>query len=345
MNRGKMRTATPSTARAINDRLALDLLLTQGPLTAPQLKTLTGLSRPTVSDLIERLQAGGLIEVHGTAGGDRRGPNAKLYRIVAGRAHVAGVAVSREAVHAAVADLTGATVGDTTRKAGGDLAEVIAATVAEAAGGRTIDAVVVGVPGVVDPRTGDMLVAAMLPGWRPSLLADLRERLGTPVTLDNEVNLAALAEQREGAAAGRDDFLMLWLHEGVGGAVVLGGRPRQGASGGAGEIGFLGSPLGPICDLLTREEAVRLDVAELARRVVQAAFPGVAVLDPGLVVLAGDTGREGGAELAALVEEGLAAVAPVPTEVRATQVEGDPVVKGAVATALCTARDTVFGAP
>src|SRR5690606_41507788 len=91
MNRGKMRTATPSTARAINDRLALDLLLTQGPLTAPQLKTLTGLSRPTVSDLIERLQAGGLIEVHGTAGGDRRGPNAKLYRIVAGRAHVAGV--------------------------------------------------------------------------------------------------------------------------------------------------------------------------------------------------------------------------------------------------------------
>lgn len=48
--------ASPSTARAINDRLALRLLQQDGPLTATQLKTLTGLSRPTVADLVERLQ-------------------------------------------------------------------------------------------------------------------------------------------------------------------------------------------------------------------------------------------------------------------------------------------------
>ncbi|MFC6675353.1 ROK family transcriptional regulator [Nonomuraea ferruginea] len=223
-----MRTATPSTARAINDRLALDLLLEQGPLTAPQLKTLTGLSRPTVSDLIERLQAGGLVEAHGMTGGDRRGPNAKLYRIVAGRAHVAGVGVRRDAIHAVVTDLAGTTVGTRTREAGGDLAEQVAAAVTEAAAGRAVDAVAVGVPGVVDPRTGDMLEASMLPGWRPGLLGDLRARLAAPVVLENEVNLAALAEHREGAAAGRDDFVMLWLDEGIGAAVVLGGRPRQG---------------------------------------------------------------------------------------------------------------------
>lgn len=345
MKRGKMRTATPSTARAINDRLALDLLLEQGPLTAPQLKTLTGLSRPTVSDLIERLQAGGLVEAHGMTGGDRRGPNAKLYRIVAGRAHVAGVGVRRDAIHAVVTDLAGTTVGTRTREAGGDLAEQVAAAVAEAAAGRAVDAVAVGVPGVVDPRTGDMLEASMLPGWRPGLLGDLRARLAAPVVLENEVNLAALAEHREGAAAGRDDFVMLWLDEGIGAAVVLGGRPRQGASGGAGEIGFLGSSAGSICDLLTRQEVSRLDLGELSRRVVLAAFPGVAVLDPGLVVLAGDTGREGGAELASRVADGLAAVAPVPTEVRVTEVEGDPVVKGAVVTALTMARDAIFGAP
>lgn len=51
---GAVQTADPTMARAINDRLALDLLLERGPLTAPQLRTLTGLSRPTVSDLIER---------------------------------------------------------------------------------------------------------------------------------------------------------------------------------------------------------------------------------------------------------------------------------------------------
>lgn len=49
--------ASPSTARAINDRLALRLMQDQGPLTAGQLKQLTGLSRPTVADLVERLAA------------------------------------------------------------------------------------------------------------------------------------------------------------------------------------------------------------------------------------------------------------------------------------------------
>ena len=70
-----MKTATPSTARAINDRLALDLLLERGPLTAPQVRALTGLSRPTVSDLIERLQVNGLIEVAADVRpGDSGGP-------------------------------------------------------------------------------------------------------------------------------------------------------------------------------------------------------------------------------------------------------------------------------
>lgn len=48
--------ASSITARAINDRVALDLLQGEGPLTAGQLKTLTGLSRPSVADLVERLQ-------------------------------------------------------------------------------------------------------------------------------------------------------------------------------------------------------------------------------------------------------------------------------------------------
>lgn len=81
---GAMKTATPAMARAINDRLALDLLLERGPLSAPQLRELTGLSRPTVSDLIERLTQSGLIEVTGESGEDRRGPNARVYGLVAG---------------------------------------------------------------------------------------------------------------------------------------------------------------------------------------------------------------------------------------------------------------------
>ncbi|HBF78376.1 MAG TPA: ROK family transcriptional regulator, partial [Streptomyces sp.] len=97
--------ASPSTARAINDRLALRLLQQDGPLTAGQLKTLTGLSRPTVADLVDRLQEAGLVRVVGESGSQRRGPNARLYGIVADRAHLAALDVRTDSVAVVVADL------------------------------------------------------------------------------------------------------------------------------------------------------------------------------------------------------------------------------------------------
>ena len=354
-----MRTATPRTARAINDRLALDLLLERGPLTAPQLRALTGLSRPTVSDLIERLTANGLIEVVGETGGDRRGPNARLYGIVPDRAHVAGVDLRRDRVHVTVADITGEPVGAAVREldpglarhAGGDgsaaagrdpLAELVAEAVAEAAGRRRLHTVTMGVPGMVDPLTGDLGANHDVPGWRPGTLKALRHRLETPVTVENEVNLAAIAEHRTGAACGRDDFVLLWLDDGVGAAVVLDGRLRRGVSGGAGEVGYLTSGAFAFCDLSAPRS---LPPAVFAERVAQCAFVMVAVVDPGLVVLGGGTGREGGEELAAAVAEHLAVMAPVPVQVRPSTTHGNPVLEGAVFTALARAHDDVFGPP
>src|SRR5258708_32183311 len=104
---GQPRSATSATARAINDRLALALLLNRGPLTAPQLRTLTGLSRPTVSDLLARLQEAGLVAVTGESDAVQRGPNARLYELVADRAHGVGVDVRKESVSMVGADLTG----------------------------------------------------------------------------------------------------------------------------------------------------------------------------------------------------------------------------------------------
>ncbi|MFD7949114.1 MarR family transcriptional regulator, partial [Streptomyces sp. NPDC059744] len=106
--------ASPSTARVINDRLALRLLQEDGPLTATQLKTLTGLSRPTVADLVERLQGAGLIQVVGESGAERRGPNARLYGIVADRAHLAALDVRTDSVAVVVADLLGVTLAEAT---------------------------------------------------------------------------------------------------------------------------------------------------------------------------------------------------------------------------------------
>ncbi|GAB3886064.1 ROK family transcriptional regulator [Microbispora bryophytorum] len=338
-----MKTATPQLARAINDRLALDLLLERGPLTAPQLRALTGLSRPTVSDLIERLQVEGLIRVTGESGGDRRGPNARLYGIVADRAFVGGVDVRRDVVDVTVADITGATVGAATRPLGENLPALVAQALTEAAGSRPLHAVVIGAPGMVDPQTGDLAAGNVEPAWRPGLLPALRTLVDAPVTMENEVNLAAVAEHATGAAAGRDDFVLLWLDDGVGAAVVLDGRLRRGASGGAGEIGFLGRLDIRVCEALGPEAVRGLDLPALAERVVTAAFALVAVLDPGLVVLGGATSLAGGDPLATLVAERLAEVSPVPVHVRVSAIPDNPVLRGAVSTALSIARDAVFG--
>ncbi len=339
-----VKTATPTMARAINDRLALDLLLDRGPLTAPQLRALTGLSRPTVSDLIERLRADGLIEVTGESGADRRGPNARLYGVVAGRAHVAGVDLRRGSVHVSVADIAGSVRGTATRAVppGPDLGALVADAVVDAAGGATPHTVVVGAPGLIHPRTGAASFGK-LSGGRADLRTVIADRLGVPVVLENEVNLAAIAEHREGAAVGHDDFVLLWLDDGIGAAVVLDGRLRRGASGGAGEVGLLKFGGTDFCDLMETGLAQGLGPEALADRIVEGVFALVAVLDPGLVVLGGAVGGGGGDRLAALVAARLGDLSLAPTAVRPSLVAGDAVLRGAVLTALDLTRDDVFG--
>ncbi|MET8768917.1 ROK family transcriptional regulator [Streptomyces sp. NPDC004658] len=243
--------ASPSTARAINDRLALRLLQQEGPLTAGQLKQLTGLSRPTVADLVDRLTASGLITVVGESGAQRRGPNARLYGIVADRAHLAALDVRTEGVLVLVSDLVGRVLAEASVPIGADagtgpaVEQAVAAveSAAKEAGADRLHTVGIGAPGLIDPATGDLRDSAGLPAWHRSLAATLQDRLpGARITVENETNLAALAEQREGAARDRDTFVLLWLGHGVGAAVVLDGTLRRGASGGTGEIGFLPVP-------------------------------------------------------------------------------------------------------
>ncbi|MGW1040511.1 ROK family transcriptional regulator [Streptomyces sp. NPDC002547] len=242
--------ASPSTARAINDRLALRLLQEEGPLTAGQLKQLTGLSRPTVADLVERLTEAGLVAVVGESGEQRRGPNARLYGIVADRARLAALDVRTEGVAVLVADLLGGVLAEASVPIGGDMgtgpaveqAVALVERTAKEAGAAPLHTVGIGAPGLIDPATGELRDSSGLPEWHRRLVTALHDRLPARVIVENETNLAALAEQREGAARDRDTFVLLWLGLGTGAAVVLDGALRRGASGGTGEIGFLPVP-------------------------------------------------------------------------------------------------------
>ncbi|MFG2230835.1 ROK family protein [Streptomyces sp. NPDC048723] len=250
---------TPSLLRAMNDRAALELLLTHGPLSRTRIGHLTGLSKPTASQLLARLEAVGLVVATGTDGG-RPGPSAQLYAINPRAAYVGGLDVTPERVLAAVADLTGTVVATHEvpytegAEAVDQVTEALGGAVKAAGLHRTdLRRVVIGTPGAFDPQTGRLRYASHLPGWHsPTLLEELAAALPMPVEYENDVNLAAVAEQRLGAARGHEDFVLLWNEEGLGAALVLGGRLHRGWTGGAGEVGFLPVPGRPLVRQVTR---------------------------------------------------------------------------------------------
>ncbi|HET9898858.1 MAG TPA: ROK family transcriptional regulator [Streptosporangiaceae bacterium] len=242
------RPGTPSLLRELNDRAALELLLTDGPLTRAQLGERTGLSKVTASQLLSRLEDRGLVEVAGEQAGGR-GPNAALYAVVPSTAYVAGLHVERDEVGAGVADVTGEIVSKVSVDPNecGDPVELVrgAVSTACAAAGISPDALrafVIGTPGVLDPRTGDLRLAVNLPAWHDGVHSALSADLGRPVTIENDVNLAAMAEQAFGAARRVEDFVLVWIGVGLGLATVLGGRLHRGVGGAAGEIGYLPVP-------------------------------------------------------------------------------------------------------
>jgi predicted NBD/HSP70 family sugar kinase len=248
----RSRPGTPSLLRELNDRAALGLLLDGEMLTRSQISEYTGVSKVTVSQMLARLEDRGLVAIAGEQAGGR-GPNAALYSVVPSSAYVAGLYVESDLVSAAVADVTGRRVAEVSGNPNGadDPVELVRGTVERACASAGIEvtrlsALVIGSPGVVDPRTGDPRLAVNLPAWHEGALDALKSAWHKPVVIENDVNLAAMAERSDGAAADADDFVLVWLGVGLGLATILGGRLHRGTAGAAGEIGYLpvhGAPL------------------------------------------------------------------------------------------------------
>ncbi|MEV7007995.1 ROK family transcriptional regulator [Streptosporangium sp. NPDC051022] len=387
------RPGVPRLLREINDRAALELLLDSGPLTRGQIGELTGLSKVTASQTLARLEERGLVEVAGEQAGGR-GPNAALYGIIPSSAYVAGLDVGPEFVSTAIADIHGEIVAEVMVAPNGhdDPVALVHSAVVKACRSAKVAlsklrAVVIGTPGVVDPRTGDVRFSFDLPGWHEGIHEALARDLRRDVRIENDVNLVAVAERARGAARGADDFVLLWVGRGIGLGVVLGGRLHRGLSGSAGEIGYLPVPGVPLAEdiravpgrlpslagglqsLVSAEAVTELagtygfageNAAECVAAAVQAGERGepllneiaarlalgvasvCVVLDPGLVVLAGEVNQAGGDLLTSRIEEAVARICPVRPQVVSSQVAGNPVLRGAVIAALDQAREEIF---
>jgi len=378
--------ATPRTVRAINDRVTLELLLQHPTLTRTQLATLTGLSKPTATQLLQRLAESGLIVPRGTTTG-APGPNAQLYGLNERAAFLAAVDVDEHRLTAAVADLAGNVLGEVSVEADFTGPEDPVPAVRQMLGDvcrragvklRDLDSVVLGVPAAYDAGTDRLTFADHIPGWaEPQTLARLRAALRAEVVVENDVKLAAVWERGHGAARDVHSFALLWVGTGLGLAVDFGGTPYTGATGGAGEIGYMRLGLRPsgggelpatFNDLvgldavtaLAREHglpgggaeavaAARRDLgrgmpflAELARRLAGGLAPIVAVLDPPLVVLAGPTCVPGGEVLVSLVTEELRTISPFHTRLAVSEVTGSPVLQGGLDAGLARVRTRLF---
>ncbi len=388
-HRGGFAAGQPRLLRAINERTILELIRGSGSTSRAQIARASGLSKPTVSLALGGLIDAGLVHEVGRATGGK-GPSAVLYELNPSAGWVVGIDVGRHWVRAAAADISGRIVArrderTRTRSAASLIEQIgrIAHDVAGEAGIRWRDVThaTVGAAGVVDPRRGALAMAPNLPGFgRPGLVGAIRDELGTMVSFENDVNLAALGELSGGAGRDVENFVFLFVGTGVGLGIVLGGSLYRGSSGAAGEVGYMPLGSGDPHDRAVRrrglleETAGATAVVEIARRdgmprplsperIFAAARDGDAaalavveeegarialavaavapVLDPELVILGGGIGRNGDLLLDPIERE-LAALSPFRPRIAIGELGEDAVLRGAVAIALQAAQDQLF---
>lgn len=384
--------ARPALLRSLNDAAALWLLLEHGALSRVDMVRLTGISKPTASQLLARLESAGLVRTVGRSTGGT-GRSAVLFELDPTCGHAAALDVTPQRIHAQVADITGRIVGEhvlqrRARSAGTrPAAALLALEPALVEAGlrrRRLSSIVIAATGSYDMGSDRLRYARDLRGWSDEgLVSTLQRASRVPVFIENDVNLAAVAERRVGAAQELSDFFLFWAGDGIGGALLLDDRLRRGATGGAGEIAFLQPPgaetvhrpqrsgsgalelwaggaalanLALEYGLHGRDSVALVKAAvaageqaagfldQLALRYAQGLGSVIAVLDPGAIVLAGPVVEAGGEPLRARISHHLDTMAVTsPRLVRGT-VTGNPVLVGAMCTALDHARATVFGA-
>jgi predicted NBD/HSP70 family sugar kinase len=373
--------AVPALLRALNERTVLDAVRADGPISRAEVARRTGISRPTVSLVLRSLLEDGLVrETSHDPGRPHYG--AVYYEADPDAAVVLGVDFGARTVRTALGDLDGMVRAREEIRSRGSVDERIDALASSVRSllrtsklpGDLLETAVVALPAVVSPADGTVS-SADLPGLGA---ADLREQLEralrVPVTLENDVNLAAVAEQRHGVAQGVADFAFLLVGAGLGAAVVLDWQLHRGHNGNAGELDSVRNgrqdDVDPCAAAISKyaeertagqetvleppfevqeifaaaragDHAAQAVVDEAARRIALHVLPIAATLDPPLVVLGGSVGAN--AELLEPTRRHLAEWLPFPAPRLEVSALGEAaVIEGALSAGVTTALERVF---
>jgi predicted NBD/HSP70 family sugar kinase len=376
--------ATPPLLKNLNERTVLDAIRAGAPISRAEISRRMGISKPTVSLALQSLLDAGLVR---EAADDPDGPSygAVFFEPVPEAALVLGLDLGARFLRGAICDLDGEVrARQDVELIGADAAAVLdsfdslrdSLVAATGLSEELIDSAVVGVPAVVELATG-VVGLTSVEGLDGMHFGDAAaERLGVPVIVDNDTNLAAVGEQWLGVARGLEDFVFLSIGTGLGAGLVLRGEVHRGHNGAAGEVDLVsaggGDDVDPCAGALsgvarelaasfegptvlsapydpravfgaarTGDALARAIVDEEARRIALHVVPIAAVADVALVVLGGGLGTNGDLLLEP-VRKRLADWLPYPPRVEVSSLGEAAVLMGALAVGRRAALDNVF---
>jgi predicted NBD/HSP70 family sugar kinase len=377
--------AIPPLLKDLNERTVLESIRAGAPISRAEISRRVGISKPTVSLALQSLLDAGLVQ-ETTPDAGRPTYGAVFFDLVPEAALVLGLDLGARFLRGAICDLR----GDVRARQDVELDGADADAAIEAIGGlrdsladscglsaELIDGAVVGVPGVVDADTGQLRLATNVRGLEGRHWGDdIRGRLGLPVAVENDINLAAVGELWQGVARGVEDFVFLSVGTGLGAGLILHGELHRGRHGAAGEVDLVAAgrtdeidPCAAAVSALAArlvaeegaatilqppfdvrnifaaarggDELARRVVSEEARRIALHLAPVAAVTDIALVVLGGGIGANADLLLGP-TRDLLSRWLPYPPRVEVSSLGDAAVLTGALAVGLRAALDNSF---
>ncbi len=343
-------------------------------LSRADLAELTGLPPATLTALVRDLIAEGYLIERGPGAATTGRPRAMLE--FNPRAElVAAVSLEPPRITCEIADSNGSVIAHRTARLSGDVVETVCQFVAElvADDRPALYGVAIAVPGVSSDGAVRLAPSVGLVEAQP-IGQSVQRQLGVPVVVDNDVNLMAAGERVAGAGKDVDDLLLVHIADGIGAGLILDGKVRRGASGAAGEVGFLPldseadrayggvgpfearwsanaiaerivalhpgrrpeAPVSELIELANTNTAAQAYLDEVLNAWARLIVSCACVVDPGRVLLSGAAAQLDDAALAH-IQNLVSAKAPAATDVRRAVLGDQAVLHGAISYALSAA--------
>jgi predicted NBD/HSP70 family sugar kinase/biotin operon repressor len=374
-------------ARQQSIRLVIERLLRDGSVSRAEIARGTGLSKQTISEVMRELERDGWVVEDGQIQGSV-GRSAVTYALRSDAAFVLGIDLGGTKLHVALADLQGAIVAESVEPTSSYGGAAVVAQIGRMAGALAARAgvapnrlrgAVMGSPGIVDPKSGAIVIAPNIAGLDClDVRAALRAQLGVDVAIENDVNLAAIAEHWRGSSRKTRNFAFIAVGTGIGMGIFADGKLIRGARGAAGEIAYLplggdpydarglrlgtletsaasagiaaryaglggapGATVREIFDSLETDQAARLTIDEVGRVIATAIQAVHSVLDPEIVVMGGSIGAR--PELKLRIEAHLERCMRVPVRIELSTLGTRATLLGAIGGAIDCVHRALFG--